>query len=1260
MVICLWGVGEVSLNTLWHWLGKALGAALITQVRKCLAVAQQSNGQRRFDIYVAKYSANTVLQRLLAAKPQYKWHCRLHLQPGAGVRAPIVARKNVMVAPKTTGPMTVASWNINGLRAKRVELDVFLMKKQPAIIAIQETHRADGSWRLTLPGYSVIERMANRAENAQGVLLAARSELSLIEVEDASQYWVFGQVLCKQQRLVVGSIYLPSKNRRSIKEELRQTLGKILAKYQSAGIVMMGDFNMSADKVNRMLIRWGMPLQVQQTKGSGNTWHQSNKTPTAIDHIVVSHSVKELLSRASVDRSWDVSDHWPVVASMNVQSQTVQPMQVKESFSRADLKAKAVQFGNSTYWEPLRHMAQDPKSAANELSAAFETASWAAAREVGAVVKRKTGPKAIRFHSLRGCLSAIEHRRLVYKKLRAAKDVAEVAQLRTEYAEAKSEATKSIKEAKQWQWLQYVSKASRLAVDGRAKDLWVWIQQFTGRGKGARTASVQPVRHKQSGKLLIKPVDIGNEWAAHYAKLAADETGHSRSMEHWTTMEKPEALSNLRMDKSINREEVIKAITNMANGTAPGSDGIPPELLKAAIVKDDEGNMQVTQLGSTLHAMCAKLYATGQVPAGWSTSAVVSIPKKGSDMTCLDSYRGISLMPVALKLLVSIVTSRISAALEGSGRLNKAQAGFRPLEECVAQAAALLEVLQRRRQAGKPTYLAFIDFKKAYDTVPHEALFLKLTRIGICGRALQFIKQLYANTQIVVQGAFGKAPAVQLLRGLRQGCPMSPILFDVYINDILDETSGLGVKVSGVEDRLAGLLFADDLVLTAPTSAKLHKLLKCTETWATTWEMSFGVKKCAIMGVDVSMEDLHQAGPWVLQGEQVELCEEYTYLGTKITPSLSLSVMAEDRAVKGTKALAAVEPFLGYQTVPLHFRLMALRAVVLPVFTFGAELWGMHEQRAHDAQMKVNQAVRRLFGSKATSTVIPTGTAQLELNLPPVAAVTAGLRARAFKKYPSLKTWIAHLVRSSAATKGRSTWVKGTACWLKTYGPDEVQTNSGSSVPSGFHAVKHVVWERKRKADTSAAMEAYLNNNLVATRAYLVKSGPVYPKLAKGFTLLARARIGAMMTMTRFCKFRLASGAQWSSQCPCCLAAVPETVAHILCSCPKWKKERAEHLAGLMQQARSLLNRMDVAASEDNVTSLLLGGEVEGKRLKNWVKFKLPFSKALGLSDAVGSQSSVSGSACMAQFLQLVWVQRYPIVQRVLRTMPPRANASHG
>ena len=575
VVICLWGVGEVSLNTLWGWLGKALGAALITQVHKCLAVAQQSNTQRRFDMFVTKDSAATVLNKLLAKKAQYKWHCRLHVQPGMGTRAPITTeRKSLTMGTKINGPLTMATWNINGLRAKRVELDVFLLKKQPAFIAIQETHRAEGSWRLTLPGYSVIERMANRAENAQGVLLAARTDLGLIEMEDASQYWVLGQSLGKQ-RVVVGSIYLPSQQRRVIKGELKAALQKILAKDANVRIVLMGDFNMNTEKVDRMFVRWGMPLQVLQTKGSGNTWHQANKTTTAIDHIVVSQSVKEMCSRASVDRSWDVSDHWPMLAKMNVATPNVLPVTVKETFNRSELKVKAVQFGFSTYWEPLRLMAEDSQVDANELPAAFEKASWAAAREVGATKEIKNGTKSIRFHSLQGCLQAIEERRLAYKKLRAAKGQAEEAQLRTEYTKAKSKAVQAVKEAKQWQWLQYVKKASQLAVDGRTKDLWVWIQRFTGRGKGPRTSAVQPVRQKGTDKLLTEPKDIGNEWAAHYAMLAADETGHSRNADHWSGIAKPASLSEMPMDETISMEEVLKVVKNMANGTAPGSDGIP-------------------------------------------------------------------------------------------------------------------------------------------------------------------------------------------------------------------------------------------------------------------------------------------------------------------------------------------------------------------------------------------------------------------------------------------------------------------------------------------------------------------------------------------------------------------------------------------------------------------------------------------------------------------------------------------------------------
>src|ERR1700744_2991515 len=127
------------------------------------------------------------------------------------------------------------------------------------------------------------------------------------------------------------------------------------------------------------------------------------------------------------------------------------------------------------------------------------------------------------------------------------------------------------------------------------------------------------------------------------------------------------------------------------------------------------------------------MFNESAVPECWNSASVVSIPKKGGDGTSLDTYRGISLIAVALKLVCSIVITRINVSLEKAGRLRREQAGFRSREECLGQSVALYEILLRRKLQGKKTYTCFIDFKKAYDMVPHEALFLKLERIGVTG-----------------------------------------------------------------------------------------------------------------------------------------------------------------------------------------------------------------------------------------------------------------------------------------------------------------------------------------------------------------------------------------------------------------------------------------------------------------------------------------------------------------------------------------------
>ncbi|OMJ15455.1 Retrovirus-related Pol polyprotein from type-1 retrotransposable element R2, partial [Smittium culicis] len=162
---------------------------------------------------------------------------------------------------------------------------------------------------------------------------------------------------------------------------------------------------------------------------------------------------------------------------------------------------------------------------------------------------------------------------------------------------------------------------------------------------------------------------------------------------------------------------------------------------------------------------------------------------------------------------------------------------------------------------------------------------------------------MYDAPKIAVRVGNEVSNPTEYLCGVRQGCPASPILFDFYINDIFKSVSG--VRVPGLTSRIPGLLFADDAVLLAESSADLQAALDTITEWSDTWEMAVNASKCGIMTISGEM-----TADMTLQGQKVNSIDQYTYLGYIMNSKWDVSGTIKNNKNKVRNAVYAAYSFL--------------------------------------------------------------------------------------------------------------------------------------------------------------------------------------------------------------------------------------------------------------------------------------------------------------------------------------------------------------
>ena len=225
----------------------------------------------------------------------------------------------------------------------------------------------------------------------------------------------------------------------------------------------------------------------------------------------------------------------------------------------------------------------------------------------------------------------------------------------------------------------------------------------------------------------------------------------------------------------------------------------------------------------------------------------------------------------------------------------------------------------------KPMFACFIDFRKAYDSVWREGLFLKLILNGCSRKFIRLMLNMYSSYNCSVKLEEGSTPFFKSQIGVKQGCNLSPTLFNLFINDLPDIFNRSCTPVTLNDTELSCLLYADDLVLLSESKAGLQNCLTKLDSYTKKWKLNINFKKSKVMVFGTPTQHrLHSTSVWSINQNTLENVNEYCYLG--ITLHSSGNFKRAQKIIHG-KALHAYhsifKSFSNVENVPI--KLMSIK-----------------------------------------------------------------------------------------------------------------------------------------------------------------------------------------------------------------------------------------------------------------------------------------------------------------------------------------------
>ena len=482
-----------------------------------------------------------------------------------------------------------------------------------------------------------------------------------------------------------------------------------------------------------------------------------------------------------------------------------------------------------------------------------------------------------------------------------------------EHRAAAKRAKKELRKAKRKWYTERLEEAEAAQARGDYKTIYENIK------KVARKKTSKPgIGIKDAdGSMLYENEAIVKRWQSYCAELYGREDYVQEEQERGE--EEPSVLES----------EIEAAIKKLKTEKAVGLDQIPAEALKA-------GGQTVVK---ALKNIIDKIWRTGEWPDEWTVSELVTLPKVAGSQECT-KYRTISLISHASKVLLEILRKRLQHYLDPE--IAEEQFGFtagKGTTDAILVARNIIQKVAKKDDENQVWFL-FVDYSKAFDSVFHDALWKTLEEFGVPQHLTWLVKCLYDKAKGVVRVNDQHTEEFSFLKGVRQGCLISPLLFNTIGERIMREveerlTERPGKVIGG--RSIWNIRYADDTTLIAKSREECGGMGEALMNVSAEFGLKINRSKTSAMAV-------HGTGAIEIDGEEIERVEKMKFLGSYVTPDGDSTADIKSRIGMAKSITSNMSDVWKSSDMNVRLKVRLAKALIWSVALYACETWTLRKQ----------------------------------------------------------------------------------------------------------------------------------------------------------------------------------------------------------------------------------------------------------------------------------------------------------------------------